>query len=104
MTVRAPLLAIFSKNNSKLLEGVLENAAAEPDAEPQPLFDVPTLRDYYVDLDKVLNVVSDGTTKSFCFRQLKYLQSKWTMYTLLNEHEEMAAMKVFSWLCCVNRN
>ncbi|EJD50398.1 AMP deaminase [Auricularia subglabra TFB-10046 SS5] len=63
------------------------------EAGQKPLFDIPTLREYYVDLDFVLNVISDGPTKSFCFRQLKYLQSKWTMYSLLNEHEEMAAMK-----------
>ncbi|KAH7100848.1 AMP deaminase [Auriculariales sp. MPI-PUGE-AT-0066] len=74
-------------------KGVLDNSSDDSTAEPTPLFNVPNLRDYYVDLDKVLNVISDGTTKSFCFRQLKYLQSKWTMYTLLNENEEMAAMK-----------
>ncbi|KZV85080.1 AMP deaminase [Exidia glandulosa HHB12029] len=72
--------------------GVYQVYASEDDTS-KPQFDIPTLREYYMDLDYVLNVISDGPTKSFCFRQLKYLTSKWTMYSLLNEHEEMAAMK-----------
>lgn len=58
------------------------------------MIEVPSLREYFVDIDFVLNVVSDGPTKSFAFRQLKYLASKWAMYALLNESEEVAAMKV----------
>ncbi|KZS92191.1 AMP deaminase [Sistotremastrum niveocremeum HHB9708] len=58
-----------------------------------PLFNIPTLREYFVDLDYVLSVISDGPTKSFAFRRLKYLQSKWAMYSLLNESQEMADMK-----------
>jgi AMP deaminase len=47
-----------------------------------------------MDLDFILGVISDGPTKSFAFRRLKYLQSKFTMYSLLNEHQELADMKV----------
>lgn len=47
-----------------------------------------------MDLDFVLNVISHGPTKSFAFRRLKYLQSKFTMYSLLNESQELADMKV----------
>lgn len=47
-----------------------------------------------MDLDYVLGVISDGPTKSFAFRRLKYLQSKFIMYSLLNEHQELADMKV----------
>ncbi|CAE6421584.1 unnamed protein product [Rhizoctonia solani] len=59
----------------------------------QPLFDIPTIKDFFVDLDTVLNIVTDGPTKSFAFRRLKYLSSKWQMYTLLNEYQELADMK-----------
>ncbi len=59
-----------------------------------PLFEVPSIREYYVDLDYVLSVISDGPTKSFAFRRLKYLTSKWSMYSLLNEYQETADMKV----------
>ena len=42
----------------------------------------------------MLGVIADGPTKSFAFRRLKYLDSKFTMYALLNESQEMADMKV----------
>lgn len=60
----------------------------------KPIFEVPTIREYYMDLDFVLNVISDGPTKSFAFRRLKYLSSGWEMYNLLNEYKEIAGMKV----------
>ncbi|KAJ1303337.1 hypothetical protein OPQ81_011533 [Rhizoctonia solani] len=59
----------------------------------RPLFDIPTIKDFFIDLDTVLNIVTDGPTKSFAFRRLKYLSSKWQMYTLLNEYQELADMK-----------
>lgn len=62
----------------------------------KPLFDIPTIREYFVDLDHVLEVISDGPAKSFAFRRLKYLASKFEMYTLLNEYQELADMKVSS--------
>jgi AMP deaminase len=58
------------------------------------MFDVPSIREYFVDLDYVLGVISDGPAKSFAFRRLKYLTSKFTMYSLLNEYQELADMKV----------
>ncbi|KIM71476.1 hypothetical protein PILCRDRAFT_830308 [Piloderma croceum F 1598] len=59
----------------------------------KPMFDVPSIREYFVDLDYVLGVISDGPAKSFAFRRLKYLSSKFTMYSLLNEYQELADMK-----------
>jgi len=47
-----------------------------------------------MDLDFVLSVISHGPTKTFAFRRLKYLLSKFTMYTLLNESQELVDMKV----------
>ncbi|KAG1836358.1 AMP deaminase [Suillus subalutaceus] len=65
------------------------------DAETKkPLFDIPTIREYFVDLDYVLGVISDGPAKSMAYRRLKYLASKFEMYSLLNEFQELADMKV----------
>jgi hypothetical protein len=47
-----------------------------------------------VDLDALLSVISDGPTKSWAWRRLKFLDHKYTMYALLNEHNETAQMKV----------
>ncbi|KAJ3502098.1 hypothetical protein NLJ89_g9038 [Agrocybe chaxingu] len=63
------------------------------DEEGKPAFDIPDIREYFVDLEYILGVISDGPTKSFAFRRLKYLSSKFTMYSLLNEFQELADMK-----------
>lgn len=55
---------------------------------------VADLREYFSDLDYLLGVCSDGPAKSFAFRRLKYLTSKWSLYCLLNEYQELADMKV----------
>jgi AMP deaminase len=57
-----------------------------------------------MDLDFVLGVISAGPAKSFAFRRLQYLRSRFTMYSLLNEFQEMTEMKVrFSPLHIVTR-
>jgi len=60
----------------------------------QQLSRVPSLKEYYTDLEYLLGVCSDGPAKSFAFRRLKYLSSKWSLYCLLNEYQELADMKV----------
>ena len=62
--------------------------------DKQPLSRVPSLKEYFTDLDFLLGVCSDGPAKSFAFRRLKYLASKWSLYCLLNEYQELADMKV----------
>jgi AMP deaminase len=54
------------------------------------------LKEYFSDLDYLLGVCSDGPAKSFAFRRLRYLASKWSLYCLLNEYQELADMKVGS--------
>lgn len=47
-----------------------------------------------MDLDKVLEISSDGPSKSFAFRRLQYLEGRWNLYALLNERQEIADTKV----------
>lgn len=68
-------------------------ASKEDLVKKKPVIEVPSPKDYFQDLDFVLSVISDGPTKSFAFRRLKYLESKWNMYILLNEYEELAEAK-----------
>ncbi|KAI6147470.1 AMP deaminase [Pisolithus tinctorius] len=68
-------------------------AYPENGAEKTPIFDIPTIREYFVDLDFVLSVISDGPAKSIAYRRLKYLASQFEMYSLLNESQELAEMK-----------
>ncbi|RKO97339.1 hypothetical protein CXG81DRAFT_16054, partial [Caulochytrium protostelioides] len=72
----------------------------ELDAQPHPsqkvvegLVTFPSPRTYFIDLEKILEVISDGPTKSFAFRRLRYLESKFHMYVLLNEYQEVADSK-----------
>ncbi|KAH8735361.1 hypothetical protein BGZ61DRAFT_471817 [Ilyonectria robusta] len=58
-----------------------------------PGIQVPTIREFYMDLDDILNVSSDGPTKSFAFRRLQYLEGKFNLYVLLNEYQETADSK-----------
>ncbi|KAK6350970.1 AMP deaminase, variant 2 [Orbilia javanica] len=58
-----------------------------------PIVAIPTIREYYMDLEDVLNISSDGPSKSFAFRRLSYLEGKWNLYSLLNEYQEMADSK-----------
>ncbi|RMZ83439.1 hypothetical protein DV737_g1531, partial [Chaetothyriales sp. CBS 132003] len=59
----------------------------------QKLVEVPTLRDYYMALDTVLDIASDGPAKSFAYRRLQYLEGRYNLYALLNEYEEVADTK-----------
>ncbi|KAI0301191.1 AMP deaminase [Multifurca ochricompacta] len=61
--------------------------------DKKPIFDIPSIKEYFMDLDFVLGVISDGPAKSFAFRRLQYLRGKFSMYSLLNEFQEMTEMK-----------
>ncbi|KAJ3329007.1 AMP deaminase [Blyttiomyces sp. JEL0837] len=63
------------------------------DKKSGDLYAFPSVKEYYKDLDYILNVISDGPTKSFAYRRLRYLESKFHMYVLLNEYQEMADSK-----------
>lgn len=70
---------------------VYENATSmEVDS---PIVHVPTIREYYMDLESVLNISSDGPSKSFAYRRLQYLEGKFNLYILLNEYQEIADTK-----------
>ncbi|KAI8049198.1 hypothetical protein BDF22DRAFT_699915 [Syncephalis plumigaleata] len=75
----------------KVVKGEGNNTNSEDDQPEtrQPVYKIPTLKEYFKDLDFVLDVVADGPTKTFAFRRLKYLEAKWTMYRLLNEQNEL---------------
>lgn len=59
----------------------------------KPITTAPTLRDYYTDLNKIAKIASDGPIKSFAFKRLDYLETKWNMYYLLYDFEETKQSK-----------
>ena len=58
-----------------------------------PIVKVPTLREFYIDMDQVQNVSSDGPTKSFAFRQLDILEGRFHLYFLVSSYQETADCK-----------
>ncbi|RFU80645.1 amp deaminase [Trichoderma arundinaceum] len=62
-------------------------------ASKTPAIRVPTIREFYIDLEEILAVSSDGPSKSFAFRRLQYLEGKFNLYVLLNEYQETADSK-----------
>ena len=62
-------------------------------SQDTPLVHVPTIREFYMDLEEILDVCADGPSKSFAFRRLQYLDGQFNMYTLLNEYHETADSK-----------
>ena len=59
----------------------------------RPTVQIPSLRDFYMDLDAIIDVSTDGPAKSFAFKRLSYLEGKFQLYTLLNEYQEIADSK-----------
>ncbi|ODQ77060.1 hypothetical protein BABINDRAFT_55121 [Babjeviella inositovora NRRL Y-12698] len=57
------------------------------------LVNVPSIKEYYVDLEKIISISSDGPNKSFAFKRLQYLEAKWNLYSLLNEYQESTESK-----------
>ena len=58
-----------------------------------PMVAIPTLREFYRDLNAILHVSSDGPAKSFAFRRLQYLEGKFNLYNLQNDYQEVADSK-----------
>ncbi|XP_068619341.1 AMP deaminase 2-like [Battus philenor] len=63
-------------------------------AASQPLnYHCVSFSQYVEDLGKLGEMIADGPLKSFCFRRLCYLFSKFKMHMLLNEIHELALQK-----------
>jgi len=78
-----------------LKEGVFqvykdENALTAGDALNYPF---PDLSTFVTDMNMLCTMIADGPLKSFCYRRLSYLSSKFQLHVLLNELRELAAQK-----------
>ncbi|KAF2636683.1 AMP deaminase [Massarina eburnea CBS 473.64] len=85
-----PAEMTFRLDESSVFQ-VYENATSEE--LDTPIVAIPTLREFYMDLDAILEISSDGPSKSFAFRRLQYLEGKFNLYYLLNEYQETADSK-----------
>ncbi|XP_060087582.1 AMP deaminase 2 isoform X1 [Heteronotia binoei] len=53
----------------------------------------PDLPEFVADMNVLMALIINGPIKSFCYRRLQYLSSKFQMHVLLNEMKELAAQK-----------
>ena len=56
-------------------------------------YEVPDLSTFVTEMQHMCAMIADGPLKSFCYRRLSYLQSKYQLHVLLNELRELAAQK-----------
>ncbi|XP_053689453.1 AMP deaminase 2 isoform X2 [Sabethes cyaneus] len=64
----------------------------EESTEPFP-FEYTKLPEFVQDMQMMCSMIADGPLKSFCYRRLSYLYSKFQLHVLLNELRELASQK-----------
>eukprot|EP00026_Physarum_polycephalum_P002266 Phypoly_transcript_02272.p1 GENE.Phypoly_transcript_02272~~Phypoly_transcript_02272.p1 ORF type:complete len:845 (+),score=88.32 Phypoly_transcript_02272:103-2637(+) len=89
-------IPVASKHTFSLVDGVFFVYASEEEQQKNKvLHKAPkNLTEYYNDLNYVLRITSHGPCKSYCFRRLNWLSSKYTMHVALNTERELAIQKM----------
>ncbi|KAM8863252.1 AMP deaminase 2 isoform 2-T2 [Spinachia spinachia] len=79
----------------KMVDGVMHVYASRNALEKSNELDLPypDLQEYIADMNVMMALIINGPVKSFCYRRLQYLSSKFQMHILLNEMKELAAQK-----------
>lgn len=80
---------------TKLVNGVFQVYADEESFQrddPLP-YRYPELKRFLHDLNLMTALIANGPVKSFSYRRLQYLSSKFQLHVLLNEMRELAAQK-----------
>ena len=79
----------------KMKEGIMWVYRSESDLnEDNPVvYEFPKLAEFVSDMHLLCALIADGPLKSFCYRRLSYLSSKFQLHVLLNELRELAAQK-----------
>ncbi|KAI9501431.1 hypothetical protein BX070DRAFT_194672 [Coemansia spiralis] len=77
---------VFAMGNNGVYS--VYESAHDRDNNGQPFTSTPSIKEFFMDLDFVLDSISDGPIKTWAFRRLRYLDARWQLYTLLNEREE----------------
>ncbi|KAL5270501.1 hypothetical protein ACHWQZ_G001277 [Mnemiopsis leidyi] len=79
----------------KLHHGVVKVYKSEAhELKNEPLYEVKSnMKSFVKDYNVVLSLAAHGPVKTFCFKRLCYLESKFNLHILLNEQNETAAQK-----------
>ncbi|XP_063919158.1 AMP deaminase 2 isoform X2 [Zophobas morio] len=86
-----PDTAHVFKSNCGIYEVYVNEEALE---EGKPCdYPYPDVATFGEDMNVMCNMIADGPLKSFCYRRLSYLSSKFQLHVLLNELRELASQK-----------
>ncbi|XP_048588124.1 AMP deaminase 2 isoform X2 [Nematostella vectensis] len=81
----------------EMIDGVIQVISCRRDHKNRPsnctVHPFPDLQEFFEDQNILLALSTHGPIKSFAYRRLKYLESRYSLHTLLNEMKELAAMK-----------
>ncbi|XP_026023729.1 AMP deaminase 2 isoform X1 [Maylandia zebra] len=79
----------------KMVDGVVHVYTKKTNMDKSGELDLPypDLKEYIADMNVMMALIINGPVKSFCYRRLQYLSSKFQMHILLNEMKELAAQK-----------
>lgn len=79
----------------QLVDGVAHVYRSQEDMEKgrRCEYNFPTIKTFIEDMVTMCRMITDGPLKSFCYRRLTYLSSKFNLHTLLNEIRELASQK-----------
>ncbi|XP_028431415.1 AMP deaminase 2 isoform X3 [Perca flavescens] len=79
----------------KMVDGVVHVYTKITNMDKSTELDLPypDLTEYIGDMNVMMALIINGPVKSFCYRRLQYLSSKFQMHILLNEMKELAAQK-----------
>lgn len=79
----------------QMADGVFEVFRSKEDltANKRLEYPCPTFKTFVDDMNFLSRMITDGPLKSFCYRRLSYLSSKYNLHVLLNEIRELASQK-----------
>lgn len=59
-----------------------------PKGSKERLFDVPSVKEYYDDMDTLFHIRSFGPVASYCYNRLRLMQTKFELYTMVSSEKE----------------
>ncbi|CAJ0968343.1 unnamed protein product, partial [Ranitomeya imitator] len=79
----------------KMVDGVIHVFTKRDVLDTNTELDLPylDLSEFVADMNILMALIINGPIKSFCYRRLQYLSSRFQMHVLLNEMKELAAQK-----------
>ncbi|XP_033118747.1 AMP deaminase 2-like isoform X3 [Anneissia japonica] len=79
----------------KMVEGVVQVFESASCSEQQEVINLPQpdRESFLADMNILMALIANGPIKSFAYRRLSYLSSRFQLHSLLNEMKELAAQK-----------